>query len=78
MDGRNIVIDFRASSSFSQFGVALDASCGWQGLHRDNVNESQFDLNTETVPFNQAPSSIEFGQILEDDNFDINRVHPAA
>lgn len=78
MDGRNIATDFGASSSFSQFRAAPDASCGWQGSHGDNVNESQFDLNTGTVPSSQAPSSFEFGQIPEDDNFDINRVHLAA
>ncbi|KAL2642574.1 hypothetical protein R1flu_010161 [Riccia fluitans] len=78
MDGRNNAIDFRVSSSFSQFGVALDASCGWQGLHGDNVNEFQLNLNTGTVPSNQAPSSIKFGQIPEDDNSDINHVYPVA
>ncbi|KAL2622429.1 hypothetical protein R1flu_002634 [Riccia fluitans] len=78
MDGWNIAIDFGASSFFSQFGAALDASCGWQRSYGDDVNESQFNQNTRTVPSSQAPSSIEFSQILEDDNFDINCVHPAT
>ncbi|KAL2613754.1 hypothetical protein R1flu_025446 [Riccia fluitans] len=54
--------DFVASSSFSQFGAGL---------------ESQFDLNIGSVLSSQALSSIEFCRIPEDDNFDINCIHPA-